>query len=403
MEKLQVVQRFLRVLIKRFLENRGPQSAAALTYTTLFAVVPVMTVTFVVLTAIPSFKELSGVIQGFVLRHLLPDAGAQVLSYFSAFSVQARKLTWVGMVILLLTALFTLTTIERAFNQIWGVARNRSGISGFLRYWAVLTLGPLLLAAGFAMSTYVLSLSREGGLPGIDILLSLAPLLISFVVFSLLYVAVPNARVPVKNALWGGALVAVLFEASKMLFALYVAYFPGYRLIYGAFAAFPVFLLWIYISWIVVLLGAELVHQLGMPGAWRDEACCPPLLALLTMLSRLHGAYQRGERLSASALLPPNIGLESETQRAQLAWLEREHFICRDAQGDWLLCRDLSAVNFYEWLHTCPWPLPDVDALPSAWDAPWYDALSAVIVNLNQTQTRLLAGNLETWLKMEER
>lgn len=399
-----MVRRFARRLLKRFLENRGPQSAAALTYTTLFAVVPVMTVMLVVLTAIPAFKDVSGALQGFIFRHLLPDAGAQVLNYLGTFSQQARKLTWVGMVILLFTALFTLTTIERAFNQIWRVPRNRGAVSGFLRYWAVLTLGPLLLAAGFAMSTYVLSLSRQGGLPGIDMLLSLAPLLISFVVFSLLYVAVPNARVPPKHALLGGALTAFLFEMSKALFGLYVAYFPGYRLIYGAFAAFPIFLVWIYLSWLLVLLGAEFVHQLGMPVTWRRVGQCPPLVSVLVVLSRLQKAHHCGERVPIAQLLPANLSIDETVLRAQLAWLETQRLACRDSHGDWLLCRDLSEVALEAWLLSCPWPLPAVAELPPemAVPEPWFPRLRQALVALEQTRQQQFSGHLAQWLTQEK-
>lgn len=402
MEHLQTMRRFVQHLFKRFLENRGPQSAAALTYTTLFAVVPVMTVTVVVLTAIPAFKALGGAVQEFIFRHLLPDAGAQVLSYLGAFSQQARNLTWVGMVILLLTALFTLTTIERAFNQIWRVPRTRSGVSGFLRYWAVLTLGPLLLAAGFAMSTYVLSLSRRGGLPGLDVLLSLTPILISFVVFSLLYVAVPNARVPLKHALLGGALTAVLFEMSKALFGLYVAYFPGYRLIYGAFAAFPIFLLWIYLSWLLVLLGAEFVHLLGMPVTWRQAGHCPPLVSALTVLSRLQVAHRHGDSVPVAHLLPASLGVEEAVLRAQLAWFEAQRIACRDSQGDWLLCRDLSGLRLETWLLACPWPLPAVADLPTDLPEPWLPCLRQALETVERTRQQQLSGCLAQWLAQEK-
>ncbi len=159
-----------------------------------------------------------------------------------------------------------LVTIEKAFNEIWRVRQPRRGVGRFLLYWAILSLGPLLLGAGFAVTTYITSLSLLHGpdaLPGAETLLGLMPLAFSVAAFTLLYSAVPNARVPVRHALMGGVFTAVLFEAAKTLFGLYVSLFPGYQLIYGAFATVPIFLLWIYLSWMIVLFGAVLVCNLS--------------------------------------------------------------------------------------------------------------------------------------------
>ena len=149
------------------------------------------------------------------------------------------------------TTLMMLLTIEKAFNVIWRVRQPRRGISSFLLYWAILSLGPLLLGAGFAMSTYITSLSLISGphaLIGARTVLKAMPLLLSVAAFTLIYAAVPNTRVPLRHALVGGTFTAVLFETAKQLFGLYVSYFPSYQLIYGAFAAVPLFLLWVYLS-----------------------------------------------------------------------------------------------------------------------------------------------------------
>ena len=242
---------FVRFLVQRFLADRGAHSAAALTYTTLFAVVPMMTVTFAMLSAIPAFQGVGEQIQFYIFNNFIPSTGATIQEYLVAFTDQAKQLTWFGVGFLMATALMMLLTIEKAFNVIWRVRQPRRGISSFLLYWAILSLGPLLLGAGFAMSTYITSLSLISGphaVVGARTILKAMPLVLSIAAFTLIYAAVPNTRVPLRHAVVGGAFTAVLFEAAKQLFGLYVSYFPSYQLIYGAFAAVPLFLLWVYLS-----------------------------------------------------------------------------------------------------------------------------------------------------------
>src|SRR3990167_6297609 len=231
---------FWRFLLQRFLADRGANNAAALTYTTLFAVVPMMTVTFSMLSAIPAFQDTGEQIQSFIFRNFVPSAGETLQQYLRDFTTQVRQ--------------------------------PRRGVSSFLLYWAILSMGPILLGGGFAISTYIASLSLISGpdaLLGVQTLLKFMPLLFSVAAFTLLYATVPNAQVPMRHALLGGLFAAVLFEVAKMLFGLYVRLFPGYQLIYGAFATVPLFLLWIYVSWLIVLFGAEVVCNLGSSHQWR--------------------------------------------------------------------------------------------------------------------------------------
>src|SRR5690606_1888351 len=258
-QRINDFMEFCRFLVQRFLVDRGPQSAAALTYTTLFAVVPLMTVTFAMLSAIPAFHGVGEQIQFYIFNNFIPSTGATIQEYLVAFTSQARQLTWFGVGFLMATALMVLLTIEKAFNTIWRVCQPRRGVSSFLLYWAILSLGPLLLGAGFATSTYIASLSLISGpnaVIGVGAIIKMMPLLLSVAAFTLIYAAVPNTRVPLRHALVGGGFTAVLLEAAKQLFGVYVSYFPSYQLIYGAFAAVPLFLLWVYLSWMVVLFGA---------------------------------------------------------------------------------------------------------------------------------------------------
>ncbi|MGB2130193.1 MAG: YihY family inner membrane protein, partial [Marinobacterium sp.] len=243
---------FIRELLRQFQANQGILNAAALTYTTLFAVVPLMTVSYSMLAAVPNFKGVGEQLQGWIFSNFVPATGEVVQGYLSTFAAQAQSLTVVGIVFLAVTSIMMMKNIEAAFNRIWRVAEPRKGISSFLLYWAVLSLGPILIGLGLLLTSYIASLSfftSATEVVGKARLLSLLPPLFSALAFMLLYAAVPNCRVPLRSAAIGGLFAAILFEIAKRGFVQFVTLSPSYQLIYGAFAAVPMFLLWIYISW----------------------------------------------------------------------------------------------------------------------------------------------------------
>ncbi|MWV17872.1 YihY family inner membrane protein [Pseudomonas sp. L-22-4S-12] len=402
-QRLEDVTEFWRFLVQRFFADRATQSAAALTYTTLFAVVPMMTVTFAMLSAIPVFQGMGEDIQSFIFRNFVPSSGATVQEYLREFTVQARKLTWAGVILLALTAFMMLVTIEKAFNTIWRVRQPRRGVSSFLLYWAILSLGPLLLGVGFAVSTYITSLSLLSGphaLIGAKTLLGFAPLLSSVAAFTLIYATVPNARVPLRNALLGGLFTAVLFEVAKALFGLFVSLFPGYQLIYGAFATVPLFLLWIYVSWLIVLFGAELVCNLTASRHWRRRAL-PRLLVLLGILRVFHERQLRGVPLRHGDVQREGWLLPEDEWEEVLDFLEGEHLVCRvSGGGGWVLCRDLEHFSLHQLLSRSPWPLPRPGQLPDKLDDEvWYPGLRRALEMLHEEQAALFSGSLAQWLR----
>lgn len=400
-QRIKDLEEFWRFLLHRFISDHGFNSAAALTYTSLFAVVPIMTVTFTMLSAIPAFQGMGEQIQRFIFHNFVPSTGEAVQEYLQGFTLQARHLTWVGVALLAVTAFTMLVTIEKAFNTIWRVRQPRRGVSSFLLYWAILSLGPLLLGTGFAVSTYITSLSMLSSLneiAGTRILLGFTPPLFNVAAFTLLYAAVPNARVPLRHALTGGAFTALLFESAKALFGLYVSFFPGYQLIYGAFATVPLFLLWIYVSWLIVLFGAELVCNLTSSRHWRRQAM-PRLLVLMGVLRVMHDRQQRGlptrhlDAQRAGWLLPEDEWLEL------MELLESQHLACRVGGGSWVLSRDLNNYSLHQLLSHCPWPLPRSSQLPAHLDEAWYPPLKAALEALHQEQQALFDGSLAGWLR----
>lgn len=401
-ERLDGLIEFCRYLIQRFRVDKASGHAAALTYTTLFAVVPMMTVTFAMLSAIPAFEGMGERIQMFIFRNFVPSTGEAVEAYLRNFTAQARHLTWLGVAFLAVTAFSMLVTIERVFNDIWRVRKPRRGVSRFLLYWAILSLGPLLLGTGFAVSTYVTSLSLLSGphaMPGAATILKFMPLLFSVAAFTLIYSAVPNARVPPRHALIGGLFAAVLSEAAKSLFGLYVGLFPGYKLIYGAFATVPLFLLWIYLSWLIVLFGAELVCNLSAPRVWRRKAL-PRLLVLLGVLRVLYERQRRGESTRLAHLHREGWLLPEDEWEELLDFLEREQMVCRSggSDGAWVLCRDLGSYSLHRLLNRCPWPLPCLENLPVQLDECWYPALREALERYQEEREQLFGDSLAKWL-----
>ncbi|MDH1265825.1 virulence factor BrkB family protein [Pseudomonas sp. GD03944] len=391
---------FWRFLLLRFFDDDGLNNAAALTYTTLFAVVPMMTVTFAMLSAIPAFQGTGEQIQSFIFHNFVPSAGETVQEYLRAFTNQARQLTWIGVGVLAVTAFWMLVTIEKTFNTIWRVRQPRRGVSSFLLYWAILSLGPLLLGAGFAISTYIASLSMLSGpdaLLGAKTLLSYMPLLFSVAAFTLLYATVPNARVPFKHALLGALFTAVLFEVAKALFGLYVRLFPSYQLIYGAFATFPLFLLWIYLSWLIVMLGAELVCNLGISHQWRQRAL-PRVLVLLGILRVFHDRQQSGLKVRHRDVQRRGWLVPEHEWEEMMTVLEKTRMISSTSAGAWVLSRDLSHYSLHRLLNEVPWPLPQLDQLPEQLDEPWYPAFKAALEQLHEAQAAIFEGSLADWL-----
>ena len=404
--QLNLLLHFFRYLFRRFGEDNCAKNAAALTYTTLFAVVPVMTVTYAMLAAIPAFSQVGGQVEEFIFNNFVPATGDTLRQYLGEFSNQARQLTGIGVALLIVTAFMMLVNIERAFNAIWRIRQPRRGVSSFLLYWAVLSLGPLLLGAGFVVSTYLASLNFLAGGASLDYaytwLLGWVPLLLSVAAFTLVFVAVPNTRVSLRHGLVGGVLVALLFEGAKASFALYVALFPGYQLIYGAFAAFPLFLIWVYISWMIILFGAELVANLGNSSAWRRPVL-PRLVSLLGLLRVLIQSQKQGEVVDLGRVNRAGWVMHEELWLQLTDWLEEEHIITRAQQGGYVLSRDLAELDMAALLARLPDPLPAVEQLPAGvdGDAAWYPPLLAALAQLEEQRRQILHGSVKSWLLPE--
>jgi membrane protein len=255
-----------RTLGERLREDRLGLSAGSLTFTTTIALVPFFTVVLALFTAFPVFGKLQGAVQAWLVQSLVPDAiSRQVLGYLTQFAGKASRLGAVGLVLLFITAFSLVLTIDRTLNGIWRVRRSRPLAQQVLVYWAVLTLGPLLLAASLSLSSYLVSASRGlvVGVPAVlRVLLDVGEFFLLVAGLAALYRFVPNTPVRSAHAWSGGLFAALGIEIARRLLAAYISAVPAYSAVYGAFATVPILLVWIYLGWLVILLGAVLVAYL---------------------------------------------------------------------------------------------------------------------------------------------
>lgn len=321
-------------LRERFGEDRLGVTASSLTFTTTISLVPLFTVALAIFSAFPMFSRLQDSLQKWLIQSLVPENIAkQVLSYLNQFAAKAGEMGWAGALVLLVTALALILTIDRKLNDIWRVRESRPFAQRVLVYWAVLTLGPLLLAGSLSLTSYALSASQGvvSTLPStVKALLTTLQFVLMSVGMAALYRYVPNTRVRWSHALVGGFFVAVALELAKKLLTWYLSSVPTYSLVYGTFASVPILLVWIYLAWVIVLLGAVVTAYLPslLSGIARraDKPGWSFMLAL-EMLQLLRDARDGNER---------GLSLETIAQRLRVDPLNLEGPAGQMVALDWL-------------------------------------------------------------------
>jgi len=375
-------RRLARHVWTHFQDDRCFEEAASLSYTSLLAMVPLLAVAFGIISAFPVFHQWSSSLQSFIFKNFLPDTGEQIVPYIDTFLASASSLTLPGTVTLILTALLLMVRIEVALNRIWRVDRNRSLTNRIVMYWSVLTLGPILIAAAVALSAQKL-FGASGYLgelsPGMH---SFGIFLLSWLLFTLFFVVVPNRPVRIRHAVVGAFLSTLLFTLAKLAFVAYVSN-ANYRVIYGALATIPIFLFWLYLVWIVVLLGASLAaslttfsdysrYQSEWPERWEFQLA-------LRLLGHLADAQARGDSVSREQLLDHEKQAGELQILRLLGQLRDSQVVTRDEDGNWLLLRDLDTLSLGDLYRLGDYylPLADVEELPkhSDWDRRYIAAL----------------------------
>jgi membrane protein len=345
---------FARFLGRRFLDDKCFEAAGALSYTTLFALVPLATAAFGILAAFPQFETWSAQVTRFVFANFVPSAAQEVEDYLTRFAGQAKALTGAGIAALIATALIMMASVEETFNRIFRAPARRRRLARFVVYWTVLTLGPILLAASLAATSYLLSLPMIGGADRdyhlSERLLSLLPWVVTWTALTLAYLVIPNANVRWRNAFVGGLVAMVLFELAKQGFAEYLAR-ASFRDVYGSLAVLPIFLFWIWLMWVVVLLGASLASTLSAfryrPLALRVTRGLE-FAYLVQVLAHVVHATRAGTPPSRTELarLEPNL-TDMQLDRF-LDELRALKLAQRNEFGQWTALRDLAEVPLSE-------------------------------------------------------
>jgi len=407
---------FATFAVRRFFSERMTASAASLTYSTLLAIVPLMVIAFAILSSFPAFDAVKDQMQELFLSAVVPEAGAAIEEYLESFTSNASNLTAVGIVALAVTAVLLLYTIEDTLNRIWHVERPRPVFVRFLIFWAILTLGPLLIAGSITLTSDLASLPRRTDLSGfgdaylapafrdtwvVSMLISLA---ISIIGFTALFVLVPARRVRIWHAAIGATFAAIAFEILAWGFNSFLTSGSSYETIYGALAAMPVFLIWIYTSWMVIILGA--VVAASIPDWFLSRSAvvtadlrpCDRLSIAVTLLAKLHRQAQSGGMLDERELIE---AVPMEARDEIFDALHRSGYLSQTEEGRVALARDMHTTTVFDLAADLKLPLgvmPDRSCgLPveiAERIASETTAVGAMLERLHEAETDILAWPL---------
>ncbi|WP_448760802.1 YihY family inner membrane protein [Acinetobacter tandoii] len=353
---------FVLFVLRRFEADRCREQAGSLTYTTLFAVVPMLTVFLVIISSIKALEPARQQLQQLIYSNFLPKTTIAFDKVLTAFTDKSNNLTIIGILFLFVTTVMMLTSIENVFNRIWRVREKRGGMIGFMRYWTIISLGPIILGSAFVLSSTVASMNLlSSHLAGYEVdgafLLWLISFTLSILGFFILYWTIPNRSVPIKAALFAGIFSASVFELLKNLFGYIMSNFTSYEIIYGAFAALPIFLLWIFLSWNIVLLGVEISYALTAFYTGKEQRR-HPVIMLLDILQLFHLKQQNGESMSDKEALDVLGREEIGHWPSYVLLLEQQNLVKRTDNNEYVLVRNLTQVDFWSFYKSLPYPLP---------------------------------------------
>ena len=394
---------FIFFVLRRFEADRCREQAGSLTYTTLFAVVPMLTVFLVIISSIKALEPARQQLQQMIYSNFLPKTSIAFDKAFNVFTENSSNLTVIGVLFLFITTVMMLTSIETVFNRIWRVTDTRSGIVGFMRYWTIISLGPILLGSAFAISSTLASmsvLSNSFGGYQLDwaFLLKMLSFGLTILGFFILYWTIPNRTVPIRAAMIAGLFGAVVFELLKQLFGFVMTNFTSYTIVYGAFAAVPIFLLWIFLSWNIVLLGVEISYALTAFHAHQTQNR-HPVLMLLDLLQLFYKKQKIGEVVTDAEAL--DIIGRSEIGRwpSYVSMLEKQNLIRRTDNNEYVLARNLDTIDFWTFYQSLPYPLPrrsEMGTIPT--DDHWMQRIAPALIESDEYLAAKLSVPLSTIL-----
>lgn len=382
--------------------------AASLTFTSLLALVPLLSVAFSLFSVLPLFSRWVDTVQQFVLNIFVPTVGEGVQNYLLGFVHRTEGLSTVGSVGLFVTAILLLNTIDVSFNRIWRVRRTPRTLIRLLLLLFFLLIGPLILAASLAATTFVMALpyvSATVDSSGLHtMILAILPMAATCLLLAVMYHWIPNIPVRWRHAFSGAAVAAILFEIAKYLFALYIAWFPTYELLYGALAAIPLLLIWIYLSWLIVLLGAEITYNLEIfqaPG--KITATDLELVQAFRVLGYL---WQNEKRSNGGVLSLQDLEAKEDWQDTKLsALLEKlrlADFVCKVTKNSWRLTEDFSQLTLLDLYRRLAVSAPERDGIWSKVDS-WNVNLNRALDGLDNIEKHLRTVSLSSLYTIENK
>lgn len=392
--KLQQVWNFVLFVQDSYVKDKCQTTAAALTYQTLFAIVPSLGIGYVALEFFPVFEGLDEQFESFIFSNIVPENAAVVQEYLISYSEQARSLGGVSVVFVVATAFLMLFTIERTFNQIWQVQEPRHGAQRFLMYWAVLSLAVPFVGVSIVTTSYIQTLPFISEVTESTRGLHIFQILLGSGFLTLVYLVVPNCHVRFQHALIGAVFTSIVFEVSKSLFTQIMAK-SDFEAIYGTFAAVPLFLVWLYVTWTIVLVGAEFVKSLGVYRFEAEEDVEAPLMQVILLLELFYLAHQRGDVVRDRDIRAQTRRIHLELWPEMKSQLMAMGLIRAVEGGGMILARDLNEVSVWDIYRHLGWRIPD----NVKGTADWEQVLAQGFTGIYHTAEKNLGGDLETLFK----
>ena len=403
---------FVRAALARFREERGLIIAASLSYTSLLALVPLIAISLSILSAFPAFENVEDRLIEQALGYVAPHAGVEVQTYLDRFVSNTSNLTALGIVWLAVTAIMLLSTIEAAFNAIWRVDSPRPLMMRLVAYWTTLTLGPLLLGAGLSLSTVIFAAGNFSGLglgSGVESGLAFGgvvrviPLIFATVGLTVFYLALPHRRIEWRHALLGGLIAALLFEGLKALFVLYLSRVGTFQSVYGSLSALPVFLIWMYLGWAVVLFGAAIAaarpEWLAARASEEHSGPLTParyLLRALQVIDLLHTTGRAGSTADNDMLLAAASG-DGDALATVMMRLHSAGYIARTDADTAVLIRDLDDISLHDLYQSLGFASDSFDT-ESAAETPWAGELAALLTQADDAGRNVLSQSIRQFL-----
>lgn len=387
---------------KQFSKNNCASSAADLSFNSLLAIVPLFSISFSILSSFNVLGDIQRRILDYFFKQFLFDAGQEVRNYFEALIVNVQELDVISLTILILSLLLVFSTIERTFNRIWTVESPRSIVQRMLTFWAFLTFGPFLLALGINVSLLLFGEMSTWGPSSLEPLYQatsiIAPIFVMTLIFSVLYLIIPNRVSKIHHALVGGVLVSILIEVARTLFVLNMSYFATYQIIYKAFAVVPLFIIWMYLFWVIVLYGAQVVATLPewqfLPLKSGKNSVSSVLLSALDVL-RVTAENSKG--LAFEEILP-HVAMSAPQLHRLVQTLQEAGMLELSEKGVWFRVDSLKDTTLYDLYRALGFGLSTLD-LQSDGDsgAPRDMKLNDLINSLKEEEQKILSLSLNSF------